>query len=333
MPTRTLASPRQVAPENIGPSLAEVWTEVDSTERGSVVRACGMTVIALASSPRDAVELGAAVAASTSVTPARTIIIETTPGVANGLTAEIAAFCTIGGPKQVCQEQVILRVAPERMLDVSSIVSSLAIPDLPLVMVAPRPEDLSMPSGQRMMPAVDVLITDSARAASPAGALAALLRFVDRGLAVRDLAFERLIAWRQVVAEAWDRVATPRSGLTHASVTAAAADSTADLLLAWIESSVNGIDAVRGHERTGSATTRELVLTMQDGGASRKLEFHQYNRHVTECDESEKVETCSLPRPAPEDAQLLTRLLADPRSCAVYEAALRAAVSRAGRRR
>ena len=336
---QALTTPRTVEVGDVSDALRDLWGQADAEtgeESGqAVVRACGLTVIALAEGEGDLSRLMAQVGEATAAVPARTVLIQIDAEVEGGLSAEVSAFCTLGpGGRQVCHEQVVLRASRARREDLPPLITPLPVSDLPVVLLLARPDLLRTRLVERLLPVVDVLLTDSARSDDPDATLGDLLRLRDRrGMVGLDLAFERLGPWRDAIAGAWDRARAPGLRLDRVEATFHGRDPGAALLLGWIESRL----ADCGHPEV-RLTSSEATA---DGGESRaiRLEFHtdqgsvctqlrQYGQHVTEVGSDQDSIACALPRPLLSDVEVLVRILNDPQDDPVYAEALRAAVDR-----
>lgn len=298
----------------------------------ALVRACGLTVIGLAANAEQLGALGPAIAAATAVVPSRTLLVGLADDVEGGLRAEVSAFCTLGGPgaRQVCQEQVILHARRDRAGDLPSLVTPLLVTDLPVVLIAKDPRLLFSALLDALVPAVDLLLVDTRSADDVKAVSARLHELLGRGnLAIRDLAFERLLAWREAIADAYDEVLAHGGRLTRVEASTIEDDAEGSLLLGWIESrfpvdrrpDVRLDRRPRDHERAVTA----LHLEAEVRGGAFRASFQQFGRHVIRVSEDDAcASSCDLPRPAPDDVDILVRLLADPDLDPVYEGALRA---------
>lgn len=332
-----LTRPRTVGADRIGDSLREMWSQADaeSTEDAgqAMVRACGLTVIALAASDDDLNRTCVQVGIATAAVPARTLIVQTDASVDGGLSAEVSAFCALGaGGRQVCQEQVLLKCAADRVADLPSLITPLPVPDLPVVLFLATPDLLEGELVDRLLPAIDLLVLDSSGALELARTFHRLVRIHDRrGIGLRDLAFERLLTWREAIASAFDQ-AGPDGRLSRVEVVGTGGDSEAQLLLGWVASRFDGEQApeIRMRRPAGDqqGQGRSLRLDFRGGAEIDRCLLQQSGQHVIQQEESGSKTACSLPRPMRPDDELLIRILSDPQGDRIYDQALRAAIHR-----
>lgn len=321
---------REVPLADVADALADLWRAADTdVESGAVVRACGLTVVALCHDPDEASAMAAALAAATTAVPARTLIVVRDAAAKGGLSAEVSAFCAIGpGGKQVCQEQVFLEASPERWGDLPPLIASLPVADLPVVLLARDPTMLARELVDGLLPAIDLVVTDLARSKAPRTDLPRVRAIEERlNVATRDLAFERLVVWRGAIACAWDRIAVGETALLAFETTAPADDVEALLLTGWVSSLLG--DGAPRCTRTVDAKRSRLAavrLVFDVDGTPHTVRLERHGDHVLDTSEQQtEHESCALPRPMPTDADVLPHLLADPQSDHTYEQTLLAA--------
>ncbi|MFG0317594.1 MAG: glucose-6-phosphate dehydrogenase assembly protein OpcA, partial [Planctomycetota bacterium JB042] len=329
---------RDVPLESVAEALAELWRKADADAQGephgsAVVRACGLTIVALCGDRDDSTEVSTALAGATSVVPARTLIVVRDPAAKDGLSAQVAAFCTLGpGGKQVCQEQVFLDAAPDRWDDLPPLIGALPVADLPVVLLARDPRMLDGPVLDGLLPAVDLVVTDLARSRAPRADFTRMRKIERRlNVGIRDLAFERLVVWREAIACAWDRVATGRTSLLALETTAPPDDVEALLLCGWVASRLGKDETPRSTLLVDAARSRlaAVRLVFDVDGVARTVRLERHGDHVLDMTESEaEHENCALPRPMPTDADVLPHLLADPQTSTDFDRALHAACER-----
>lgn len=331
-----ITSRRDVPLEDVSRALADLWRTADErTERTAVVRACGLTVVALCGDRTEATDVAGMLAAATAVVPARTLVVVRDAGAKHGLSAQVSAFCALGpGGRQVCQEQVFLDAAPSRWGDLPPLIGSLPVADLPVVLLARDPRMLDGGLLDGLLPAIDLVVTDLARSRSLPGDLPRVRSIGRRmNVGVRDLAFERLVVWRAAIACAWERVALGRTALLAVETTAPPSDVEALLLSGWVAARL-GQDAPRltrvvDAKRSRLAAVR-LVFDVEGTPVTVRLERH--GDHVLDVSTPREAhEKQALPRPMPTDAEVLPRLLSDPSSDPQFERALRAMSEEASR--
>jgi glucose-6-phosphate dehydrogenase assembly protein OpcA len=156
--------------------------------------------------------------------PCRGILAITDPEAVD-LTAALSAHCwrSRGGGRYVCCEEVLLRAGPDDEARLASGVLGLLVAELPVVAWLMDAPDASSYLATEILEAADRVLFDSGRGADAGAGLAAMLRIADEhDLRVLDLAWGRLITWRELVAQFFDN---PR-GLEHV-------DSVRSLSVRW----------------------------------------------------------------------------------------------------
>jgi len=335
---KPLNAPRTVSVDGVRPALRDLFRKADAragTESGqAVVRACGLTVIALAEGEEELTRLLADLGRATAAVPARTLLVQLDSDVEGGLSAEVAAFCTLGpGGRQVCHERIVLRAARDRREDLPPLIASLPVSDLPVLLYPARPELLQSRLVERLLPVADVVLADSEQSDDPAGTLGDLLRLRDRrGVVGLDLAFERLETWREAVACAWDRAAGPGIRLERVEARFHPRDPGGMLLLGWIESRLLGGRRPARFQTAFDApaeggVSRDLRLVFRTDQERVRTHLRQVGRHVVEVGgDGEQAADRALPRRIQTDVDVLVRILGDPQDDPIFGEALRAAV-------
>ncbi len=338
---RAFANPNQVDPARIAEALDELWREADVENDGGVgtTRACGLTLIAVVSGDLDLARAATLIAQATAVVPARTLLVDLDDGAEGGLTAEVSALCSLdrAAGKTVCQEQVLVKAAPARFTDVAPLLSPLLIADLPVVLWLPEPRLVDVGPVKSLLPVLDLLVTDSA-AATDARALDS--RLIDlqarERLAVRDLAFARLRPWRMSAAEGFDALQAGDRKLARVIVDANAGDAHGSLLLAWIESRLartpGGRDVVTELRVATAGSARGLAglgLVLESSGPDAlRVEYRGRNGHVCRVDSSTPAHATNGGLPMPDDGDVLTHVLCNPRPDREHLAAVESLLSR-----
>ncbi len=210
--TFTSGLPRAVNVAAIERELTQVWKSAAETRDESspaVTRSALLNLIVHARGADAEVAASETVAAVSAELPCRALVLveDESPG-RPPLEAWISAHCTPAGRgrRQVCCEQVTLRAAPPASERLPSTVLALLGPDLPVVLWWPGDPDLEGPFFARLSRHVDPLCGDSDGYADARLRLASLRdwRTADGGHEVCDLGWERLSAWREMVAGFFD---------------------------------------------------------------------------------------------------------------------------------
>lgn len=311
--------PVAIDPARIAQALRELWKDAEQQDDGAkhaLVRACGLTLIAIAPHGAEFARVRADVAESTGTVPARTILVEIGADVPVPIHADVTAYCAVtpGSNKQVCQELVTLRVRAEAAADLAAVVAPLIVTDLPVVLLVPQADLLAAAWLDRLLPLADVLVTDSARCTSLSKALERLLRrSADPHLAIRDIAYERLACWRELLGDVWDETIGSGHRLDAVELEADRGDTMGVMLHAFIAVALGHDGASRTRRVELSAATRAagatlaLTFATSKGGQAHRATLMQYGRHVTHAHDG--TESCDLPRPVPDDAEILHSIL------------------------
>jgi glucose-6-phosphate dehydrogenase assembly protein OpcA len=342
-PLEAVFATRPVEIEGIGRAMSSMWREADSLAQaaggGAVVRARGLTLVALAADAAEFREMAPAVEAAVDAVPARAVSIALDEGAGSDLDAEVGGRCRSAGGKSFCQEHVVLRAHGSRVKDLPSLVVPLAVSDLPFVLYLPSTTLLRSDLVTRLLPIVDVLAVDTDGCADVPETLAFLRRLADVDhVIVRDLAFERLRTWREAIAEAYDEVAGHGARVTAITATCVENDAQGSLLLGWIESRfpperrpfVRLKREAAEPSRVGAVCGIDVEI--HDEEKRSEICFRQFGRHVVRTGLPEHAASCALPRPLLTEHAALTAILADAVRDRIYEESLRAAVTRAAKR-
>jgi len=192
-----------VTAESIERELTLLWDEFSNGNGGlPVIRACSMNLIVLAGDEAGVTDANRLLDPIAGDHPARTFLI------AGGMQydhpeAWVAAKCSVPlpGERQVCSEQIHLRAHPDGLTLLPSIVSSLAVPDVPVVLFSPGGGTQEGLFG-KLAEISDFILLDSAGDAH----LSRSQQLVASGYrtAFRDLAWERGAFWRRILASAFD---------------------------------------------------------------------------------------------------------------------------------
>lgn len=229
-----------VKPDKLLKDLADIWRAMakpDSESGSGVLRACSMTLIAVVDDEDDAMALSEMLGLLMREHPSRAIVIRLCEG-ANQLQGRVFAQCwkPFGHEQQICCEQVELTASLNRLADIPSIVSPLTVPDLPSVVWfrSSRVAEAADISG--LLALGQKLIVDSSRPGSPS--FADIRTLAASGFVVGDLAWTRLTALRELVAQLLDgrELSTIESVIIEHCSHEAGAE--ARYLQAWLRSSL-----------------------------------------------------------------------------------------------
>ena len=171
-------------------------------------RASVLTLVVVAPTPETQQRAISAVAALASRHPSRAIILA--PADLDGpssFTAHIHASCQVPDrtTSEVCTEEVLIRLGGELAAHLSSTVAPLLIHDLPVVVWWPDDVPFDSPVLRELVATADRLFVDSGAFRDDGVArMAGMARCLDAGVVVHDVAWMRLLQWRELMAGLFD---------------------------------------------------------------------------------------------------------------------------------
>jgi glucose-6-phosphate dehydrogenase assembly protein OpcA len=260
--------------------LTQLWmaAATDSDHDTPVARASALSLVVYTSDEQAARRLGEVITHASGSHPNRSIVVIGDPEAADaGPEAAISAHCQIAphGGKQVCSEQVILRASGPTLAELHGTVTPLLVSDMPVFLWWHALPDPGIHLFGELLANADRLIVDSAQ--FPPERAAAALAHIERltrteDIAVSDLNWARLTAWRELIAQFFDppagvgyltkleRVTAEIASLDEAGE----ADVTEGLLLVgWLASRLGW--TLGGGARTASGNGLALRLDSTDG--------------------------------------------------------------------
>ncbi len=171
-------------------------------------RASVLTLVVVAPTPETQERALAAVAALASRHPSRAIILAPfDPDGPSSFRAHIHASCQIPDrmSAEVCTEEILLRLGGELAAHLASTVAPLLIHDLPVVVWWPDDVPFESPVLRELVGTADRLFVDSgAFHGDGLERLAGMSRAIGAGVVVHDVAWMRLLAWRELTAGLFD---------------------------------------------------------------------------------------------------------------------------------
>src|SRR5512147_1042888 len=128
-----------IEPERILKELRNLWTDLGKEQEHGVLRACAMTFIVATGGSGDEQELGEMIASLMHQHPSRAIVLRIRPG---AFDARVFAQCWMpfGKRQQICCEQVEITSPDTALKDAASLITGIAVPDLPVVLYLRSPE-------------------------------------------------------------------------------------------------------------------------------------------------------------------------------------------------
>jgi glucose-6-phosphate dehydrogenase assembly protein OpcA len=326
-----------VSPESILKELAALWTQEGEQGDAGVLRACSMTLVAIAEADDDAAALGETIAALMPEHPARSILIRLSGERERALSQRVYQQCwkPFGQRQQICCEQIEITASDPALADLPSVILPLAVPDLPLILWCRSSRLVRRPEFGEIARMATKVVIDSARDTDAVGAIRRMADAVRSGggiagLVWADLAWTRLTRWRETLARVFENRDTlarlsevnrvqVRFGPTY--------ETAAWYLAAWAANALASVGQVVTPEV--GRQDESLCLELSGGLFHVKLS-RQDDRLVTVV--NEQSDCTNLPRPA--DYHMMREELGIVRRDGVFEATLasaaRLAVSSSG---
>jgi glucose-6-phosphate dehydrogenase assembly protein OpcA len=326
-----------VAPENILKELAALWTQEGKQGDAGVLRACSMTLVAIAEADDDAAALGETIAALMPEHPARSILIRLLGERERALSQRVYQQCwkPFGQRQQICCEQIEITASDPALADLPSVILPLAVPDLPVILWCRSARLVRRPEFGEIARMATKVVIDSALDTGPIDAIRRMADAVRSGggiagLVWADLAWTRLTRWRETLARVFENRDTLArlSEVNRVQVRFGQSFETAAwYLAAW---AANALASV-GQVVTPVVARQDESLRLELSGGTFRVELsRQEDRLVTVVDEQSNC--TNLPRPA--DYHMMREELGIVRRDAVFEATLasaaRLAVSSSG---
>ena len=331
-----------VAPESILKELAALWTQEGKQGGAGVLRACSMTLVAIAEADDDAAALGETIAALMPEHPARSILIRLSGDKERALSQRVYQQCwkPFGQRQQICCEQIEITASDPALADLPSVILPLAVPDLPVILWCRSARLVRRPEFGEIARMATKVVIDSARDTDAIDAIRRMADAVRPGggiagpvwadLAWADLAWTRLTRWRETLA----RVFENRDTLAHLGEVNSVQvrfgpgyDTAAWYLAAW---------AANALETAGQ--TVAPVVGRQDASLRLKLSGDSFHVELSRQDDrlvmvvNGQSNCTNLPRPT--DYHLMREELGIVRRDAIFEGTLasaaRLAVSSSG---
>lgn len=269
MPTVPNGKPRSVDVREIEGAISQLHKE----HRDTGARAYILNLLVFTSN-HELIPLAHAISAQVcSMFPSRTVVMEADPVGESVLDASVTAQPEMPDTITGASEQITLRAAGSAVGQLPAIVAPILIPEIPVALCWLGDVPFGLAVFDSLMNTVDQLIVDSAQFTHPLATMERMHMIAGdqwSGVTFNDLAWARLLAWREATAQFFDSPATrpaldtiQRVTLTYTATPGAAANPTEALLyVGWLASRL-GWDAVPGLRRVG----RDLMLVMRHGNA------------------------------------------------------------------
>jgi glucose-6-phosphate dehydrogenase assembly protein OpcA len=323
-----------VAPEQILKELAALWA--DSGKQGQaeggtgVLRACSMTLLALAEASEDTQSLGETIAALMPEHPARSIVVRLSGQGERAIFERVYSQCWMpfGQRKQICCEQVEITASDAALADLRSVLLPLAVPDLPLILWCRSTRFLEMREFGQIAAMAEKIVLDSSTGPDAASALRRAEAVAASGAMLGDLAWTRLTRWREMLSQMFENQANLARLTSIASVEVewgGANRAPALYLGAWIRDSLAGAGVTARLTVSRGAEADSLRVRLTGAGFAAELVRWEDRMVVT----LDGVSQCTnLPRPT--DYLLMREELGIVRRDPVFERTLASAARLAG---
>jgi len=234
-----------VTPERILKDLHSLWAslgkESETPEGHGVLRACAMTVIALADENEAAAGIARTLGQVMQDHPNRAVVVRIRSGSEPFLEYRVTAQCwrPLGRERQICCEQIEITASDASLPDAEPILRAITAPDLPVAIWCRSPRFFGLPALERLYSRANRIIVDSRDFEDPRPALARLAGAAATGPGlVADLAWTSVTRWREMVAEIFEdparRELIPHLTRVRVQHSADATPSTAYYLAAWV---------------------------------------------------------------------------------------------------
>jgi glucose-6-phosphate dehydrogenase assembly protein OpcA len=185
--------------------LAELWRAEKQDGERAVTRAALWNVVAHTVTAEAHAHATEVLSRASAKVPQRTIVVEADPHGSDDIASWISANChLVGGGRQVCSEEVVIKASGARIHHVPPLVSALLLPDMPVAVwwLGDLPDEHDYV--ELLLDPADRLIVDSSHFKD-----AADLELVSRigeqtTTAPADLNWTRLDEWRAATAALFD---------------------------------------------------------------------------------------------------------------------------------
>jgi len=233
--------PRQVSVQDVREQLRSLWMSEALTDRAVIRAHTHNLIVYVPATLGDINQAMERVIKATLLRPGRVILIHADSTGVDGLNAWVTTYCRPVKNHKVCGELVALAASGHLRDEVHSTVSSLLLPDLPVVLVW-----LDQPSMRdhlflELLEETDRVIFDSSRSEHIVETLRAQSLLPAR-FQIGDLTWARLTPFRRLVAHLVDEIGAhtlvSRLSSVHIEVVSKAVPSSAVLLAGWLADSL-----------------------------------------------------------------------------------------------
>ncbi len=321
-----------VSPETVLRELADLWVATGKdgpTDAGAgVLKACSMTLIAVAEAAEDASGLGETLAALMPEHPARTILVRLTGPGEPDLSERVYAQCWMpfGQRRQICCEHIEIAVSDASLPDLGSLLPPLAAPDLPVILWLRSARLFDAPDAGGLASIAQKVIVDSAILPDARAALARLVAVAGGKALLADLSWTQLTRWREIQSRIFENreylARLPEVDTVRVAFAGAQPPVHAWYMGAWSVDALAGagVHARLSLEPDAALTGRALRVELAGKDFRMALE-RQEDRLITRVGDTSQC--VSLPRPT--DYMVMREELGIVRNDPVYERTLASA--------
>src|SRR5882724_186165 len=199
-----------IHPETVLRELSDLWVslgkEADPDQPSGVLRACTMTLMAVADEADDPSDVWSVMAALMPEHPSRAIVIRFRQSAARELSARVFSQCWMpfGHRRQICCEQIEISASDASLCDLPAVIVPLAVSDLPVILWCRGARLFELPDFAHLANIAHKLVLDSAAFADPAAILKRLAEHSRAEQTLGDLAWTRLTRGRELVSQIFE---------------------------------------------------------------------------------------------------------------------------------
>jgi len=199
-----------IHPETVLRELSDLWVslgkEADPDQPSGVLRACTMTLMAVADEADDPSDVWSVMAALMPEHPSRAIVIRFRQSAARELSARVFSQCWMpfGHRRQICCEQIEISASDASLCDLPAVIVPLAVSDLPVILWCRGARLFELPDFAHVANLAHKLVLDSAAFADPAAILKRLAEHSRAEQTLGDLAWTRLTRGRELVSQIFE---------------------------------------------------------------------------------------------------------------------------------
>jgi glucose-6-phosphate dehydrogenase assembly protein OpcA len=199
-----------IHPETVLRELSDLWVslgkEADPDQPSGVLRACTMTLMAVADEADDPSDVWSVMAALMPEHPSRAIVIRFRQSAARELSARVFSQCWMpfGHRRQNCCEQIEISASDASLCDLPAVIVPLAVSDLPVILWCRSARLFELPDFAHVANLAHKVVLDSAAFADPTGILKRLAEHSLAEQTLGDLAWTRLTRWRELVSQIFE---------------------------------------------------------------------------------------------------------------------------------